>query len=495
MKHAAHLRALSATVVATLIVGAGAATATAEEAATVTLGALETLTLPAGDGVRDSASLSITADAATTVALEIRHVEGEPVATLPSVDITDPGTPASASISVADLPAGALEVVATPVGGESVVAALTVGSGEPSSVSLSLSASTIFTWSKASPRSTTATVTAVDETGLAVPFTGSVTAKVGTKTSTAAVTSTTGTAATASFPVSKFTVGTGTVVAKVRSLAGSTYYQSGTKSLKVLQTAVMSVSLSRSLSTVYPSKDSYRDTVKFTITPKSSTGVVVPATGSVKVTKSGKTIKSWSLTSSKTQSFTWDGKVSGRIVPGTYSVTVTIKGPEGYTKTASTKVVVSSKKLVTVTTTRTYLAKSVLTAYDTFDYYDQSECWSVSSNGNVVCSGYDAPDGLSMWAYGSVPIPADVIAAQQYGGVKGSVTMNLVDGYGTASWGYDKSAFGSAKIGPVQIGSNSLGTLYLSAPAKRVYVTVALGEYTDLEVGKFTMRYQYKVLK
>ena len=87
--------------------------------------------------------------------------------------------PGSVTVDVSGLPAGDLEIVATPTVGSVVTTPITVGSGEIADVSLSLSASSILTWTKGTPRSTTATVSATDETGLNVPFNGNVVATVG----------------------------------------------------------------------------------------------------------------------------------------------------------------------------------------------------------------------------------------------------------------------------------------------------------------------------
>ena len=128
-------------------------------------------------------------------------------------------------------------IEATPTAGNTAHANLTVGSGEPSEVVETLSASTIFTWTGSSVRNTVATVSATDETGLEVPFTGTVVATVGGATATAPVTSFAGESTATLIPVSALALGTGTVVATVWG-PSVTHYASAPAPLTVSPTAV-----------------------------------------------------------------------------------------------------------------------------------------------------------------------------------------------------------------------------------------------------------------
>jgi beta-lactamase class A/flagellar hook assembly protein FlgD len=118
-------------------------------------------------------------------------------------------------------------------------------------------------------------------------------------------------------------------------------------SVTVGRTTLQSVSVTRD-GGVAPAKDGYRDAVSFTVAGSSSTGQPIPVTGTVKVVSQGKTVKTWSLTTSAPTVFTWDGRTDGAIVAGTATVTVSAKGPEGVTRTASDAATVSPKSLVTV---------------------------------------------------------------------------------------------------------------------------------------------------
>lgn len=495
------IRSLAAVAAGSLASAGLATVASADDAiATVSLGTTSVLTLPDSDGIRDTTSLNVTSDVATSVSLAVWSADRTTlIEDLAPVELTTDLLSTDVVIPVTGLTAGTFVVVATPAVGDAVTASLTVGSGEPSAVSAALSATTIFTWSKATPRSFTVTVTAKDETGLPVPFTGSVKTVVGSKTVTSSVKSTTGAAAkTTSVSVTKLVAGTGKVTATVSALkAGSKKYTSTAKTLKVLTTAVKSVKLSANYTTVYPAKDSYRDTTKITLTPTTTTGKNFTSTGSVKITYKGKTVKSWKITSSKARTFTWDGKYKGKIVPGTYTVTASIKGPQGSTKTTKSTIKVNSGKLKTKTKTVKYKANAVITTYEAYDYYYDGACYkNYYKSGDILCDGYDAYDldSISLIATGKVTVPSVVVSAEKYGSASVKLTTHVTSLYGGAAWSYDTSPYGTTKIGSVQTGSHNLGSLKLPKTSKSVYLTLGLGEYATVSADTITATYTYKVM-
>ena len=184
-------------------------------------------------------------------------------------------------------------------------------------------------------------------------------------------------------------------------------------------------------------------------------------------------MKSWTLTSSKVWAATWDGKVHGKIVPGKYSVKVSIKGPEGHTQTATKTVTVDSGKLKTVTKTITYKASSVLRNVDD-DSTDSTGICEPQPSGAVYCSAGPNGGDIALWNYGSITVPSYVLSAQKYG-AKAAVYLQGLQGYGNGAWGYDRISLGGAKVGPLTAGTSTLGYLSLPATTKKVYVTVAMG--------------------
>ncbi|MGC4175934.1 hypothetical protein [Demequina sp.] len=499
MKYSVHARTIAVAAITSLLAVGVASAGSAEEGELPTLGltTASVLTLPDADGVRDTTSVTVSSTLPTDVtAALVPTAGGDPVKVFAPVTLAEGTLSATIDIPVTGLAAGNYDLVATPTTGASVTTPVTVGSGEPATVSLALSAAKIYTWSKATPRSTTATVSAVDETGLAVPFSGTVTAKVGTKTASAAIASTTGAAATATFAVSKFVAGSGTVAATVHG-ASLVDYSSNVASLKVLSTAVSSVKVARSLATVYPAKDSYRDTVKFTVTPTTTTGTSFASTGTVKITRKGKTVKSWKLTSSAAKSFTWDGKVGGKIVPGTYTVSVSLKGPEGATKTVKSTIKVDSGKLKTKTKTVSHYPSKVFTTYLDYSASGLGECgYGWSATYDIYCEGYSAyyDDTFSIFSLGSVAIPSEVKSAQKYGSTTAAVALTVPYAYGSGAWGYGDSTSEISKAGSLKLGTTGLGKFTLAKGASRVYISFGLGEYTDMNITKVKVTYTYKVM-
>ncbi|MDN4475005.1 hypothetical protein QQX09_03935 [Demequina sp. SYSU T00192] len=596
-------RALAVAATSALTIGSLATAASAADDATLTLSEAGVLTLPAGDGVRDETTVTVTSDIATTLTVYVDETGAGPrVLTYDPIEIVDPAVPATITVPVDEFAAGHYEIFVAPAAGNPAIALLTVGSGEPTDVSVSLSASTIFTWSGASPRNTTATVGATDETGLAVPFTGALTSTVGGVTSTAPIASTTGAAATKKVYAANLGAGTGSVTATVSGPADVA--SSATAPLTVARTAVTSLSLARSLAavyplkddyrdkvaftvtpattrdtafaatgsvkvvrdgktvkswtlrtskkrtltwdgrvggkvvpgtytvtaslkgpegrkrtasttvkvaasavkrvivkktvgTVYPAKDSYRDTVAFTVTPRTTTGTTLPAQGTVKVVKDGKTVKSWTLTTSKKRTLTWDGRVGGAIVPGTYTVAVALKGPEGSTKKTSTTVNVSKKKLVTATKRLTYRASTIMDSYITLDEYEIGACYEhYFTDGDVVCDAYDAyyGDSIALYDFGTMPVPSEVVSAQQFGGASVKLTTAWSWVSGDVLWGYDKVEGGGAQLGWAYEGRQTLGALKLPSGTRTVHVTFALGEYATSAADTITATYTYKKL-
>ena len=116
--------------------------------------------------------------------------------------------------------------------------------------------------------------------------------------------------------------------------------------------------VSAAYSSVYPKPDGFRDTVVLTATMPSQSGPSVVEnlqSGSKLIVKLGTTVvKEWALTQGGVRTFTWNGLNGGSIVPGTYTVALTAIGVDSTTRTASTTVTVSAKKLVDASWSKKY---------------------------------------------------------------------------------------------------------------------------------------------
>lgn len=500
MQISVRTRVLGALLGAALVVGSTSA-AVADEGdvvedipAIVTLSNPSLLTLPAGDGVRDLATVTITSDTPTTVQLAIQSAGGAVVgAPLPSIELSETNALSqNVTVPVDGLPAGALALVATPTVGEPASVKLLVGSGKPSKVALTVASTVLYSWSKSTGSSTMAKVSATDETGTTVPFAGTVTLKSGTKSSVAKIASKTGSTASTTISASGLPAGKASVTAK-GSGVGSAGISSAARAVTIKTVAISSAKVSAT-STVYPTKDGYKDSAKISVSASTTTGDTITGTGTVKITRSGKTVKTYKLTSSKNWSATWDGKVSGKVVPGTYTVKISLKGPQGATKTASDKIVVKKGKLVTKTTSTTYKASQVLKTYSAFDYGDEGYC-AYDNAGVVDCIGFDAylVDSISLISDGSVSVPTAVRSAEKFGSAKARVSLSALSVHKVV-WGYGPKGDDLNRLGGMVEGTKNLGWTGLPDGTKTLSVSAALGEYSFFIADKIKVEYSYKVL-
>ena len=178
------------------------------------------------------------------------------------------------------------------------------------------------------------------------------------------------------------------------------------------------------------------------MTPTTTTDIGFPATGSLKITRLGKVVKTWALTSSDAESLTWDGKVSGKVVPGTYTVTASVKGPEGSSHSATTTVKVDSGKLVTKTRTITYKAAKVLRTFSINPSYPGAYCeHGYRTYDDVHCVAKAKGGNLGLIAYGYATVPSDVLSATKYGSATARASVHLTwKSSAQALWSTDRHA-------------------------------------------------------
>lgn len=110
------------------------------------------------------------------------------------------------------------------------------------------------------------------------------------------------------------------------------------------------VEVTRSVSTVYPRKDGFTDTVRFGVRPIAADGSPIGVRGTAVLTKGSKVVKTWTVAPS-TATVTWNGRMANKVVPGAYTLTVTGGSADGVVHTGKTSVTVSGKRLVTKTVT------------------------------------------------------------------------------------------------------------------------------------------------
>jgi hypothetical protein len=489
--------ALTAATAVALVASTAVAPASAAggDATVLTVGVSRLLTLPEGDGVNDTTEVTITADAEITAQPQILDASAGKVGpALAPVPLTDPdadGTfTGTVTLSGLGLPAGAYSVTATEVLTQTLTASapLKVGSGSAVDVAVT-SANTSYPHKDGYLDALKATVTVRDETGTPVPYAGSVIFTAGTLTRTATIASTTGAAASASVSVTGLAPGKGSLTAKVHGPAGPDKV-SAAKVITLASTQVKSVSVARSVGTIYPALDGYRDAGVFTFASTFAGPPTMPVTGAITISLNGKTVKSWKLTTTATRSFTWNGLNGGTIVPGTYTVKVSAKGPQGSTKSASISVNVSKKKLVSRTATKTVNAKRLFTEYIALDEQQQGECWYTVDE-VIGCDGFEADDsGLSLYSAGSFAVPLEIRNAFS---PSVRVTANVDFLKGEAGWAY---YYGDdpGQSGDLAVGNTTLGWLKVLKSPSRVSLDFGLAEFSSVDIDYYKIEYRYKVL-
>lgn len=115
---------------------------------------------------------------------------------------------------------------------------------------------------------------------------------------------------------------------------------------------IASVDISSDTS-VYPVIDGYRDAISLSATVTAEAGDR-RIRGSVVVLRAGRVVQSWPVTSTGTSSVVWNGRVAGKVVAGTYVVSVRTVDDDGVARSDSQTVTVSTKKRVKVSARWTY---------------------------------------------------------------------------------------------------------------------------------------------
>jgi secreted trypsin-like serine protease len=261
-----------------------------------------------------------------------------------------------------------------------------------------------------------------------------------------------------------------------------------TVAVAISKTEVSSISVSRNNSTVFPSKDGYKDSTKITIRVNPSFGankaLKLKKGSKVTIKRGSKVIKSWTISSSGAKSFTWNGKDGSKIVPGTYKVTVQANGPEG-SKTKSTNISVSAKKLVSVKKTKQYKAGSLLKYQISAD---RTACTISSGELRVYTLWYSAV------CFGDVPLPTD--AKHEYGAISATATFTIKN-----EW------FGCSRYTYVQLVSTTDPGLLVCSDGKytvkgkvskdtrSITPAVWVSTYEKFKISSVTVTFNYKTLK
>jgi uncharacterized protein YgiM (DUF1202 family) len=121
--------------------------------------------------------------------------------------------------------------------------------------------------------------------------------------------------------------------------------------LTVAAEAAAALTLEASAPEVFPHVDGDRDTVTFTAGVLGAGPASLPVDGTIEITLGATVVKSWALSTSAQQTFTWDGRTGGVVVEGDYTVTATGTTADGTELSDAVPVTVRPTALQSVSVT------------------------------------------------------------------------------------------------------------------------------------------------
>jgi len=491
---------LSLVIAAALSTSALTATVAAPVAAatrpTLTVAAAPVLTLPDDDGYRDGATVDIRSNSKLSVrATIVKKKTGVIVDTIASsIALKKKGSVYRGSVRVtADgLTAGTylLRIADSTNAKLRDDSTLRIGSGTVTEVALATKEPVLFPLEDGYRDVLHADVVAKDETGMFVPHTGTLTVTSGSRHRTVAVSSANDLVSRTRVDISGLPRGSATVRAKVAGPVGSAK-QSPTRKLALAGTRVKALSLSTSARVVYPTTDGFRDSVSIALTSSVSVPHKIPVTGTLTISRNGTRAATWKITSSAGRTVTWNGRVGKKIVPGTYTVSATVKGAEGPVVKRSTTLTVSRKSLHRDQVSSWQSARSVLRTSTAYDAALRGDCAAVG--GALHCTGYDATrdSTLSLFAWGSVSVPDKVRASSVFHTPSVRVTADVSAIRGSATWAYGHKS----RSGTVTRGEHALPWLALNGNPASMRISISLRKNSETTIDRFRIQYNYTVLR
>jgi hypothetical protein len=498
--------------VAALVFGTGALSASADPVApTVASGVIDNplLTLPLTDGFNDASTLTITTSSSSDITLNSTGVFDGPSAT-PLKDTADSNYTATFNLASLDPAAGdyALDFTqdATPFVGPD----LTVGTGQATNVTVEPAASPFFVDSSIPTK--LATVTAEDETGTALPISaGAWTLTQGTTTATGTVPST-GIISTPT--LTGFAVGHATLtVTGVAGPDGSVTKDADPTDITLATTSVIGLTIARSVPTVYPSLDGFRDSVAFRLrVVTDNPEKALPFTGTVVIKKGTKVVKSIAVRGITVVNAVWNGRVGTKIVTGTYSVTASVTSIDGAAH-ASTTVVVSKKKLHHHTKSVTVSANSFFSNSHNADSSTKgtngfSSKFKVNAHTTAATAGSCALHGKSLYCsstgdgesdrFGFMSVPRNISASAALKPYSAHLTMTVTEQVHTRTsgplyiWGGEAGPIGGDVI--TKTGSKVTSTSHFGTNDTELAILISTFGTASVHISKVKASYSYYTL-
>jgi hypothetical protein len=178
--------------------------------------------------------------------------------------------------------------------------------------------------------------------------------------------------------------------------------------------------LTLSHSTIYPHIDGYRDSLGIELA-KHVTGASgsIALTGALTISRAGKIVASYPITTSTTETYTWSGRVNDKIVAGHYTVTAKVTGPNG-TITKSSAVAVSHEKLLPHTSVVTVSAQEFF--QHSYTATSESSGCAAADAGAVACT---SAAGIPATGGNYFAVPSRVLEFAGYSPYSAHVAVSL----------------------------------------------------------------------
>ncbi|GAA2749952.1 hypothetical protein [Amnibacterium kyonggiense] len=302
------------------------------------------LTLPATDGLRDRTTVRVLAASGGKVDLDAyRGKKVVHLAARIALRKVQQGWAKTITVDAADLTTGTWRLRTKRSDLPGVWAwgttSVRVGSGAAVHVAVRPAATVLYPYRDGVLDAAVVRVTGQDETRTAVPVVGTVRIDAGRKH----LTRTLSKAGAASLPVTALPLGPATLTTTVTGPTGKKAVRR--TALTLAPTAVGSLRIARSSDTVQPVVDGLLDSVVLTTSGAASGGSPAKVSGTLTVSKGSTVAQRFVVKDGKQHAFTWNGRVKGVVVPGTWTATLALKGPQGVVRTRTAKLVVTKKHL------------------------------------------------------------------------------------------------------------------------------------------------------
>ena len=302
------------------------------------------LTLPAKDGLRDSTRIRVRSG--TKGAVDVLAVSGKKVVHLgDAVTLAKArtGFARSVRVPVSALKPGGWSIRVRRADDRTirarVVPALLVGTGTPVHVLLRPAARTLRPWRDGVLDAAVAAVTATDETGTAIPIRGTVRLQAGPKHRIRPLDAAGG----VEIPATGLPLGRASLTAEVTGPAGKAVTR--TAPLTLAPTGVGRLRIARSSDTVQPVVDGLLDSVLLSTSGAAVADSPAAVSGSLTLALGATVVKRFAVRDGTARTFGWDGRTDGVIVPGTYTATLSLRGPDGPARTKATTLLVTKEHL------------------------------------------------------------------------------------------------------------------------------------------------------